>query len=206
MREVYRRYFKVTEGLLVEAVQEAMAINAVARKEYSKILKEVGANPGFYHRGNRLVGMEFDEEPDKGVYKRVKNAGWYPKKNSSAGKELAARLEFIETRDIQECLRAVGLSPHPSIFADGKCYWPVLTVIPDTPPVVFVGVPWFDEDPEELANYEEDRVAIRRFDSSLDSLLWVPDPELVEVKRWERDRHIDEWNEKVRARDSVEPE
>lgn len=199
---VYRRYFRVKTGPLVEAVIEGNNVNSVARESYRSIVEEVGAELGYYQRGQKLVSMIFKGTPDKKRFKQC-DGGWYPKKNCKAGKELAARLEAIETRDLQECLEVVGLSRLPSIFSGGRCYHATLTVIPEKPPIIYVNVPWYDADPDALKLYEKERSNGKHFDSSLDAVLWNPAPEMAEVKGWEVDRHIDEWNEKVKTENAA---
>ena len=196
---IYRRYFRVTGGPLVEAVRKAAQVNSAAHSEYQKILAEIGANPAYYQRRQKLVGIIFDTKPDSGIFMRSKGGGWYPKKNCSAGKKLAARIEAVKTIDPQSALKAVGLSDRPTIFFDSKCYWPTLTIIPEASPVVYVSVPWFDADPEKLKQYKSDRAAGICGYANYDAVLWQPTAEMAEIKNWEVDRHIDEWNEKVES-------
>lgn len=83
----YNRYFKVTEGALIQAVKECRKINQLAREKYKEILKSVGASESYFVRENRLVAMTFAGEPDGKVFKRVGSTdnGWFPKKNCKAG-------------------------------------------------------------------------------------------------------------------------
>ncbi len=198
--DVYQRYFRIKSGPLVDAVIEANQINADAVIEYQKILKEIGARPEFYHCGGRLVGVNFESRPHSGLFKR-QTFGWYPKKNCRVGKELAAKIEAVKTKNPKMALKLVGLSDHPTLFGAGRCYSPSMTVIPEKPPVIYISVPWYDEDPDKIEQYKKDHEAGIRSDLNFESILWEPTSEMQEVKRWEVDRHVDEWNEKVRAKE-----
>lgn len=195
--EVYRRYFRVTSGPLLDAVNEANETNKMAQESYSAILKEIGAKPGYYHRNQRLVSIVFDHEPDKNLYKK-KDSGWYPKKNIKEGKLLAARIEEVKTKNIQECLEVIGLSNAPSLFGNGRCHCTTLTIIPEKSPVIYISVPWYDEDPAKIKQYEKDNKTGFHGDINLDSVRWKPTSEMKPVKSWEVDRHIEEWNEEIK--------
>lgn len=54
--------------------------------------------------------------------------------------------------------------------------------------VIFIQVPWRDEDPARLAEYKANKESENPrawFDSGLDHLLWTPHPSMIEVKEWE---------------------
>jgi len=196
--EVYRRHFRVIKGPLIKAVESAKTLNDLAHKEYEDILSEIGAEPGYYHRNFELVSIVFKDAPDTKIYKR-KDSGWYPKKNSKAGKQLAARIESVETKNLQDCLEVVGLSSSFSLFYGGYCHHSTLTVIPEKAPVLYVSVPWYDEDPSKVEQYKIDNGKGVMSDMNLDSILWEPTPDMEEVKGWEVDKHIEEWNDRVKA-------
>lgn len=198
---VYRRYFKIETGPVIEAVKEIEQINNVAHEEYTKILKKIGAEDGYYHRGRRLVSIIFKDAPDSALY-RKNDSGWYPKKNCKEGKALAKRIESIKTKSPKEALHVLGLSSTPSLFGGGRAYYNTTTVIPDTPPIAYISVPWYDEDPEVMRQYQKDKAAGKHMCVNYDSILWRPTADMVEVKKWEVDRAIDEWNEKVKAENS----
>lgn len=196
--DVYRRYFKVTTGPLVDAVKEANDINAEARKKYEALLKDLGAkSTKWYHNNNSLSGIIFDSVPDRGIYKKTK-FGWWPKKNTKEGKVIHAKLEEIETRDLNSCLKVVNLDTWPRLFGNGRVYYAVLTVMPSDPLVAYISVPWYDEDPEKLRKYVEEKKTTVRGDINMDAILWEPTEDMVPVKKWEVDKAIDEWNESVK--------
>jgi hypothetical protein len=198
--DVYRRYFRVTEGTLINEIEKIKKINKAAQNEYRRILKNIGANPSkYYHVSQRLTGIIFDDAPDSRVYRRKKHGGWYPKKNCALGKQIAKKIEAVRTQDPQSALISVGLSAHPTIFANGKSHWPTIAVIPEDKQIVYVSVPWIDEDPKKLKKYVKDREKNIHFNLSYDSLLWEPTNDMTEVKGWEVDKHIDEWNQKIKT-------
>lgn len=192
--DIYRKYYRVTTGPLFDAFKAAQELNAEAHKKYVKLLDEIGATGKYYHHGRKLVGMLFDGVPDRNLFKKVRN-GWMPKRNSKAAKEISDKFRAIKTQDPQNALELVGLTSHPSIFGDGRCYMPSLTIIPDEAPTAYISVPWYDEDPAKIEQYKKDKAAKTHFSSNLDAILWEPSPEMMPVKKWEVDRHIDEWNE-----------
>lgn len=200
--DVYRRYFRVESGPLIEAVKEATEINQKARREYLMILQEIGARHEYYHNRGRLVGIIFDGKVDTCLFKLAKH-GWYPKKKCKAGKDLAERLKAVKTKDIQEALSVVALPSHPTIFSGTTCYYPMLVVVPDNPITVYVSVPWHDADPEKVEQYKKDHAAGTCGDTNMDSITWKPTPEMKEIKKWEFERHITEWNEKVKAEEKA---
>lgn len=196
---IYRRYFRVTKGPVVDEFKKIQSINSNAHKEYEKILSEIDANPSYYHIDNELVSIQFDTPPDSAIYKRVRS-GWYPKKNCKAGKELSKRFSAVKTIPPSYTLKVIGLSSGPTIFSSGKCYIPTILDIPEEPTVIYISVPWYDEDPEKIAQYKIDRESGKCFNRNIDSILWEPSPDMDEIKKWEMDRHINEWNESVRAK------
>lgn len=202
MNHVYRRFFRVLTGPLMDAISHANEVNKEARNRYLEILKDIGAQPRYYQRDKKLTGILFDENPDPKVFKSLGRFGWYPKRNCAKGREIHKRLSAVETINPDSALETIGLSTFPVMFYGGKCYYATLTIIPQTPPVAYVGIPWADEDPEELARYEMDRATGRRGDRSLDHLLWKPLDGMEEVKEWEVQKHISEWIERVEKGES----
>jgi len=201
MKGIYRRYFRVTEGPLVAAVKEATAINEQAKKEYQPILESIGAkSTQWYQQDNRLVGLMFEKEPDKSLFKEKKRGGWWPKSNSKKGKEIATKLAAVKTADVSKSLKVVGLyGGNPVLFGNGRAYYSTLTTIPSDPLVIFVSVPWYDENPETLEKCKEDRAKGSHRSSNLDHILWEPTVDMAPVKKWEVDKAIDDWNMSVRA-------
>lgn len=199
--DVYRRYFKVTEGPVIAAVKEVEEINDIARKEYRKIIEEIGAKPEYYTYGVAPSGFIFEKTPDSGVFKKTKNGGYYPKKNCKEGRELTKRIESIVTKSTDYPLTAVGLNDggFPRIFGANRAYKATIVTIPQDPPVVYISIPWYDEDPDVIEKYKADRAAgAFGGNRNIAAILWEPTADMVEVKKWEVDRHIEEWNESVK--------
>lgn len=195
----YNRYFRVTEGPLIAAIIEANTVNRAARKLYADILQDIGAQETYLQRDNKLVAVIFDSKPNPNRYKRV-DQGWYPKRNSTEGRDLHRQFELVKTANVQECLATVGLTTSPTIHdpSKGVCYFAALMVIPSDPVVAYVRVPWYDEDPEVVEQYKADKAAGIRSCMSLDAITWDPTGDMLEVKEWEMSKAIDEWNAGVR--------
>ena len=149
-----------------------------------------------------LVGIIFDGKVDRCVFKSV-TYGWYPKKNCRSGKALYARLKSVKTKNTEDALELVGLSPVPSVFSENRCYSSASVVISEDNPIVYVSVPWYDEDPKKIEQYKKDNAAGIHSDRSLDSILWEPTPEMKEVKAWEFEKHVSEWNEKQKPKNKA---
>jgi hypothetical protein len=188
---IYRRYFKITTGPVIDVVEQAHGINKQAQTKYHDILLSIGAELTYYVQRGKLVGIIFKDTPDSGKYKELQNGGWWPKQNTKEGKQLQRIFREVETKDPNDALKEVGLSNDPCMFGCGRCYFPTLTCIPEDPLVIYITIPWKDVDPEELKAYKEDT---NWRDCSLDFLSWEPSPDMVEVKEWEMQKHIDEWN------------
>ena len=199
MRDIYRRFFKITDGPVIDHINEAAKVNDDAHEQYKIILDEVGAKHTYYHRGRKMTAMMFESEPDRNLFKKS-GQGWWPKKNSKTGKDLNERLDAIVTKDPNEALKLIGLDNNPCVFSGSKCYWPTLIVIPEAKPVVYVTLPWFDADPKEVEQYRQDRDTGICVSRNLDHILWAPSKDMEEIKNWQMDRHLDEWNESVKAK------
>ena len=148
---VYTRYFRVTEGPVVESLKKSKLINAEANKEYAKIIEEVGAAPEYYTMAGKMVAFVFKGRPDPKLWKKRQRGGYWPKKNIKAGKELIARVNAIETMDPDDALKEVGLRGQkaPCLFSPGKYHFCTLTLLADEPFTAYITVPWADYDPEE---------------------------------------------------------
>lgn len=195
---IYRRYFKITTGPIVNAVAEADRINDAAHEEYIKLCDEVGAKHEYWHSKRQMVGFNFDTPPDNRLWKTLKQGGYWPKKNSIWGKDLAKRISTIKTKSVDSCLEVFGLHDSPRLFANGHAYWPRLIVLPWDAPIFIVSLPWYDEDLAKLAEYQQKRAAGSYFSIHMDSLLWEPTADMQSIKGWEYYKLIDEWNAHVK--------
>jgi len=189
----YTRYFKVTDGPLIDAIKASRETNKAAEQEYRNILKDVNNGQGYYQRNKKLVAIQFATVPDRKVFKKAWD-GWYPKQTTKEGKALHLKLKAVVTSNEDDHLSLVGLKGHTIITGRYLCQ-PTLNIIPSSPIVAFVGVPWYDEDPEKLAEYVNDPDTGC---SNMDSLLWKPTAHMEEVKEWEVQKAFDEWNTHVK--------
>ena len=193
----------MTTGPLVTALQQHREVMKQTHAEYEAICKEVGADVGkFYQRDGKLVGFIFSGSPgpDPMLFKEG-NSGWTPRKNTKRGKAIATQVDSVKTSDVKDCLKAVGLGNHfGRIFSDSRVYGVTIIDIPDDPPWALIAVPWYDENPETLAQYKIDRAGKKHMSSNLDAILWEPSPDMVELKEWQFKKEIDDWNESVREK------
>lgn len=200
--KVSSRHFRITAGPIVKACIEMRHSAGETHKQFLEIIGKVGAKQ--YYSGdqsNELVAIEFEEAPDPKYYKR-RGDGWYPKLNTKVGRELNQAILSVCPKGSNHVLKAAGLPSSPTIFHGSSAHYPVTFFIPSAPPVVFIKVPWYDEDPVVLEHYVKDRAAGIQYDANCDSLLWKPSAEMVEVKSWEVDKEIDEWNESLSQKET----
>ena len=194
----YNRYFLIKEGPALEAAKAQDLTNRAALTAYGEIAKELGANEEkFYISENKLVAFIFASPPSSVAFKRVKGGGFYPKQTSKAGKALHERISEVPTVPDRAILEPLGLGTSYSLLdpRKGALYFPALTFLPgEGRPVLYLSVPWFDCDPEELETYKADKAEGARLETNLDAVLWEPLSGWEEVKDWEVNKAIREYN------------
>ena len=195
---IYRRYFKITTGPIIDAVTETNRINDAAHEEYIKLCDEVGAKHEYWHNKRHMVGFNFDSPPDERLWKNLGQGRYWPKKNSKWGKDLTKRIEAIKTKSVDSCLEVFGLYDGPTLFGDNKAHYPVLIMLPYAAPIFMVSVPWYDVDTKELEEYKQQHTAGKHYDRNIDSVIWEPTEDMQPIKEWEYHKLIDEWNDHVR--------
>lgn len=192
--QVYRRFFKLdNHGSVMKAYHDAVKTNSQAYLEQQAIANDIGAKR-FRTSSNHLVAFDFEEPPDRKLFKK-RNGGWYPKLTNEAGKELAERIERIRVagNPADVALTAAGLSKHiwlifhgPSVHS--KMFGCGFLHIPSGPTRAFVIVPWCDA--KQLSQDDASNHA---------SLRWEPHADMTEVKHWEVQKAVDEYNEKLQV-------
>lgn len=194
---VYKRFFRVTKGPMVEEIDRLFELRFAASKLYEELRVKYGAKAvhNWQHSG-AFAGFVFEKLPDQSIYCRVpKQRGlWRPRKNVPAGKSIWAEIKQLpEPSPIEHALRLVGLEPGLPMLTDaGRWYAPTLWGYGAPRNVWFVSVPWKDEDPQKLEEYKAIKAAKKGFDRDLGALLWEPPSDWVEVKRWEVEKEVDE--------------
>jgi hypothetical protein len=197
--EVYRRYFKITKGPVIEGIKLADETNEAARLEYQKIISDLGAEDTYYQlNSGRLVGFMFKEEPCHSLFRKSELGGWYPRKNTKEGKALHQRICSIQTMNRRNSIKAVGLADGP-LFVDGNMgYAPSIVIIPSTPMQVFIGVPWIDVEPVKIEQYKSDRDAGKHNDTSLNFLIcWQPTSDMEVSNEEAESAAIEDWNQSI---------
>lgn len=198
---IYRRYFRVTSGPLLEKSREIEAVNDMNRKKAIAFAAEIGAKNMFSYRDGTISGFEFEKTPDQSVWKQPNSFGHYmPRKNTSGGKEMLKRIQDLpRIIGIGEALKTIGLyDSFPAMFDARIGHISTLTGTTKLG-VMFVSTPWRDIDPEALAQYKRDNAAGIHFSAELEHLCWNPTPEMQEIKCWEMEKEIEELNARLRA-------
>jgi hypothetical protein len=193
MSDIYRKYFKIIDGPLIDDLLRIRAVRDAAIKEYVKIMDRLGAKTTTWMESSRgLAGIFFDNRPDDKLFKQVDGA-WYPKQNSKAGKALHAEIRAVVYEHDDNALHVVGLKKGPSLYSNGHVHFINLIVVPSDSPVAFVNMPWRDVDPEKLKKY-----TFGDGDNDMDCLLWKPHASMKGIKHWELEKDLDEWNGRER--------
>jgi len=193
MTSVYRRYFRLDSGPIFDALTERQSINNLATIEYKSILLDIGAKDSGYYvdKEGKLTSFAFDMDwhhVDKTIYKRVKDYGWYPKQTTKVGKSIHKRfagVKLVSTEDIYKLI-GLGRGQRPVVISGFTWYGNSITIIPSDPLVAIFAVPEYrdltDADAEDI---------------------WTPPAEMVEIKEWEAQRELSEWNDSVRERNAT---
>lgn len=198
---IYRRYFRITSGPLLDRAREIDAANETASKAAMAFAAEIGAKNMYSYRDGTVSGFEFDKTPDQAIWKQPNSFGHYmPRKNTAGGKEIIGRIEKMpRIIGIGEALKTIGLyDSFPVMICSGKGHISTLTGTTKLG-VMFVSIPWRDIDPEEIAQYKRDNAAGIHSSAELEHLCWTPTPEMQEIKRWEMEKEIEELNARLRA-------
>lgn len=195
--QVYRRYFKVSKGPLIDRISEIKKINEQAHSECMQIIKEVGADSSYFGTRGKIVAFSFSETPCTKTFKKHSCGGWTPKHSTKLGKAIVSKLGAIKSIDEDDALEEVGLHRGPRIFNGFTAHIASLVVIPSEPLVAFVQCPWFDADPEKLAAYKKNKEAGIEYYADFEAIGWVPTDDMDEVKEWEMMRDIDAWNDSL---------
>ncbi|WP_234085354.1 hypothetical protein [Azonexus sp. R2A61] len=198
---IYKRYFRVTAGPLMDKVREINAANDANRKTVLAFVDEIGAKNVYTYKDGTVSGFEFDKTPDQGVWKQPNSFGNYmPRKNTASGKVMLTRIQKLpRLLCISNALEVIGLHGDvPVLIGGGIGYRSTLTGSTKLG-VMFVGVPWRDIDPAELAEYQQEHAKGTWFSTEMEHLCWIPSPDMQEIKRWEMEKEIDELNARLRA-------
>lgn len=189
---MYYRFFKVTDGPLIEELSRLKAINDQNYEGYKAIAVELAASQWMMF-GTKFAGFIFESEPDNNVWRQVPKYSkvYAPRKNVPAGKDLWQRINAVVRKvDYNDALKAIEAPQHRFCIDGNRMTRTALCAGLIGEGTIFVQVPWKDVDPTKLAEYAANQAlpdGERKtwFDSELDHLLWTPHPSMVEVKEWE---------------------
>lgn len=200
---IYHHYFRVTTGPLIEAGRALMQRRSEAIDVIKAFCAEIGATNVRTYTSGDLAGFDFDTPPDARVWASPTKSGMYrPRANTKAGRELKARVDALpKVPDLSSTISEVGLCHNfPALIQGRMGYSSVAFGAPERG-VMFVKVPWRDEDPQELAEYKQQRESDKptRVSCSLDHLLWTPTADMIEVKEWEVLREVEEINAAIKG-------
>jgi len=200
---VYKRYFRVTNGPMVEEIDRLFELRFAASARYKEFGDKYGATETHsFERSGAFAGFVFNTPPDQAVYRRdAKTRLWLPRKNVPAGKAIWAEInELPKAHTVEYAPRLAGLEPGMPFLTDaGRWYAPSLWGFGAPRNVWFVSVPWMDVDPDKLAAYKADKAEGKRFDRDLDALSWEPPAGWTEVKRWQVEKESDEIQAAIAA-------
>lgn len=196
---VYQRYFRLTDGPVVDEINRLQDLLAVASVHADKVAKQLGGDFKKWESSGSFAGFKFSETPCEKTFRFVKKTQlWLPRKNTPEGKAVWATINQVPLPEpVSSALKLVELTPNfPALFHGGKWYAPTLWGFGKPTSVWFVNVPWMDVDPAELEAYNVERDAKSRRDSNLDHLSWTMPDGWAEVKRWQVEKEVEEINAK----------
>lgn len=193
---IYRRYFKVTSGPIVEAVGQVEAGREKARAAIKELEAELNVGDMMFYNDGRFAGFDLNDDAETKMFKRTEHGYYLPKLNYKKGKEIDAKIKALPRLSNQnEALAAVGLAGSYLVCMNrGMMYKPQLAGRPQLG-VWVVSVPWRDVSEKELDEY---RNRNNGFNSNMDHLLWEPHESMKEIKEWEALKIIDEMNERLK--------
>lgn len=186
------RFFRVTEGPLIEAIAKINAAQDAMRKTYKAVSKEFDGDI-MVGGGGFIVGVKPKPNCVLSDWKKLRNGLYVPKKTTQQGKDWAAKLKALPKFPmLGDALNAIGLSANMPVLIEGdRGLCNVLGGFPDLG-IWFVRVPWCDVSKKEIAEYKREKKAGNRFSLFLDHLCWTPHASMKEVKEWE---YLKEWDE-----------
>ena len=197
---IYKRYFRITEGPMVEEIDRLFELRIAAGKLYADLAVKHGATgANNYQRSGTFAGFSFAESPDKAVYRLdSKTRLWIPRKNVPAGKAIWEEINSLPSPSpVEHALRLVGLEPGLPMLTDaGRWYAPTLWGFGAPRNIWFVSVPWKDIDPSRLEQYRAEKAEGKQFNGELDALLWQPPANWQEVKSWQIEKETEELSAK----------
>lgn len=191
---VYFRYFRVTKGPVMDEVLRLIDQRNEAGKEINALGEELGATPYHYGRGGGIAGFKFSSPPNLDVWRKPNKDGLtLPRKNSPTGKDIWIKIKGLKKYpDINSALSLAGLGVgFPCLFEGLRAYSAVLWGNTGKG-VLFVKVPWRDEDPGVMEKYKIERASGKHISSNLDHLLWEPPGEWEEIKEWQALKETEE--------------
>lgn len=192
---VYKRYFRFTEGPVVDEIDRLQDLLAVAAVSADKVAKQVGGEFQTWQSSGGFAGFKFKQTPCEKTFRFVRKSGlWMPRKNTPEGKVVwSAIAEVPLPEPVSSAMKLAGLNPNfPALFSDGRMYMPTLWGFGKPTSVWFVSVPWKDVDPEKMAEYLKTNAAGTEYDSNLDHLRWVAPEGWTEVKEWQISKESEE--------------
>lgn len=198
---MYQRYFRVTSGPLLEKAREIETQREQARAEMIAFVNEIGADNALHYRNGGCAGFKFKSSPDKKVWKQPNSFDAYmPRKNTAEGRAMQERIKALPAiTPVADAIEVIGLEANCPVLIEGRVgHCSTLTGSAHLG-VLFVGVPWRDVSPEQIASYRQENEAGRSFSMEMEHLCWKPSADMVEIKRWELDKEVDELNARLKA-------
>lgn len=201
MSEIYFRFFRVTDGPIMDRAREIKAANVEARKVIIAFSDEIGATNWWQNRDGGVIGFSF-EQPDEKIWRETR-WGYLPRKSTKIGKELYRRIMLLPAMTpVSSAFTVSGLIMRAPVVIEGNVGHYVTASGSPKIGVMFARVPWRDIDPAELDQYRADQKDGNGWSLCLQHLIWEPAPEMrmVELKEWEALKEIDEINAQQKSK------
>ena len=192
-----RRYFKVESDKANQLLEEHNNKRSEIENKLRELKKDVGAEDVYKNSFGHIIGVSFKDEPDTvKLYKKVEHGLYYPRKNTAEGRELAKKFESIGSVPfVEKCGILELFNANKSLMSGMTLYSTSVHVIPNQ--AIYISMPWCDVPLEELQRRKEKGQTDTALNSDIDAAAWVKPVELVEVKEWELQKVVDEYNDSL---------
>lgn len=197
---VYRRYFRVSSGPLIDELKRMFAQFEEYKSVVGKIAEEVGAEQEWLVHGSSFGGFRFKTQPDMKLWREVSGYDnmYYPRRTSKEGKALYERIKKAPERpDFNKALDVINVSGAWLNIDWNKMTHAGFVYLNPSDDTTFIQVPWRDVEPAKLEEYKAKRAAGGHREEELEHLLWTPHESMTEVKEWEYLKHKSDRQEKA---------
>ena len=186
------QYYRISEGPTHDAWLQIRERRDAVYDEIRPSFDALGVTRFSLNHLGRISSVELTT-PDPTLWKSTRS-GYYPRKNTLAGKALLAKFEaFPKIPDPKDCIHVAGLSHGFPGVMEGLCWYDVQVIECVREKVLFVGVPKLDKATENQPD---------QFAEEGPHVSWTPPEDWNGCAEWEMRRDIEHFNKlRIEAND-----